>query len=162
MSAIDQERNSGEGSVRPLKGSARLSPSALCARPEAPEEPRESFVDRQVREAAERGDFDRLPGRGKPLPPAGRRDELWWVRKKMKEEDLSYLPPTLQVRRERELTLEQIAAARTEDEVLRILGAINERIRTINRFPQEGPPSSVMPIDEAAALEGWRQAHEQG
>lgn len=28
----------------------------------------ESAVDQQIREAQERGDFDRLPGRGKPLP----------------------------------------------------------------------------------------------
>jgi hypothetical protein len=32
----------------------------------------ESAVDRQIREAQERGDFDRLPGRGRPLP-----DERW-------------------------------------------------------------------------------------
>jgi hypothetical protein len=28
----------------------------------------ESAVDKQIREAEERGDFDNLPGRGKPLP----------------------------------------------------------------------------------------------
>jgi len=28
----------------------------------------ESAVDQQIREAQERGDFDRLPGRGRPLP----------------------------------------------------------------------------------------------
>ena len=29
----------------------------------------ESAVERQIREAQERGDFDDLPGRGRPLPP---------------------------------------------------------------------------------------------
>lgn len=59
-----------------------------------------SFVDRQICEAQERGEFDDLPGAGKPLPDLGRpRDELWWVRKQAKDEDLTYLPPTLQARK---------------------------------------------------------------
>ena len=29
----------------------------------------ESWIDRQIRQAQERGDFDNLPGAGKPLPP---------------------------------------------------------------------------------------------
>ena len=29
----------------------------------------ESWIDRQIRQAQERGDFDNLPGKGKPLPP---------------------------------------------------------------------------------------------
>jgi hypothetical protein len=29
----------------------------------------ESAIDQQIREAQERGDFDNLPGQGKPLPP---------------------------------------------------------------------------------------------
>lgn len=53
-------------------------------------ESRESFVERQIREAHERGEFDNLPGAGKPLPDLDRpHDELWWVRKKLKDENLS-------------------------------------------------------------------------
>lgn len=38
-------------------------------------------VDRVIREAVERGEFDDLPGVGKPIPGAGERDdEMWWVR----------------------------------------------------------------------------------
>jgi len=41
----------------------------------------ESFIDRQIREAMERGEFDDLPGAGKPIPGAGRPYEPnWWVR----------------------------------------------------------------------------------
>jgi hypothetical protein len=44
-------------------------------------DPYESVVERRIREAAERGEFDDLPGEGKPLPDAGRPyDELWWVK----------------------------------------------------------------------------------
>jgi len=42
----------------------------------------ESLPERLIREAIEAGEFDYLPGIGKPLPGAGvADDELWWVRK---------------------------------------------------------------------------------
>ena len=41
----------------------------------------EPIVERLIREAAEAGDFDQLPGQGHPLPGAGQPDDpLWWVR----------------------------------------------------------------------------------
>jgi hypothetical protein len=41
----------------------------------------ESIVDRQIREAMERGEFDDLPGAGKPIPGAGRPYEPnWWAK----------------------------------------------------------------------------------
>lgn len=41
----------------------------------------ESVADRLIREAIERGDFDDLPGAGKPIPGAGRpHDPNWWVK----------------------------------------------------------------------------------
>ena len=44
-------------------------------------EPQELFVDRLIREAMESGDFDDLPGTGKPIPGAGGIDDAnWWVR----------------------------------------------------------------------------------
>lgn len=54
----------------------------------------ESWVDRQIREAQERGEFDDLPGAGKPLPDRGRPyEEMWWVKRKLRDENLCYLPP---------------------------------------------------------------------
>ncbi len=42
----------------------------------------ESLADREIRKAMERGEFDDLPGRGEPLPDAGRPyDPMWWVRR---------------------------------------------------------------------------------
>ena len=41
----------------------------------------ESVADRLIREAIERGEFDDLPGSGKPIPGAGRpHDPNWWVK----------------------------------------------------------------------------------
>ena len=48
-------------------------------RPES--ETYETFPERLIREAIEAGDFDDLPGAGRPIPGAGvPDDELWWVR----------------------------------------------------------------------------------
>ena len=48
-------------------------------------EPQETFVDRIIRESMERGEFDDLPGQGKPIPGAGTHDDdLWWVREWIK------------------------------------------------------------------------------
>lgn len=41
----------------------------------------EPEIERIVREAIERGEFQHLPGEGKPIAGAGARDDdLWWVR----------------------------------------------------------------------------------
>ncbi len=45
----------------------------------------ESHVDRLIREAMERGEFDDLPGTGRPIPGTGTNDdELWWIRRWLK------------------------------------------------------------------------------
>lgn len=120
--------------------------------------PWESWIDRQIREAQERGEFDNLSGAGKPIADLHRaHDELWWARRKLREENLSYLPPTLQVRKDLEQARERIARARSEHEVREIMADINERIRTVNRTAVEGPPSTVMPLDEERTLREWRE-----
>jgi hypothetical protein len=44
--------------------------------------------------------FDNLPGAGKPLPDRGQlHDPLWWVKQLVEREQLSLLPPSLQLLR---------------------------------------------------------------
>lgn len=122
-----------------------------------PKVSRESWIERQIREAQERGEFDNLPGAGKPLPDLDRpRDDLWWVRNKLKEENLSYVPPALQLRKDVEEARERIARARSEQEARQIVVEINEVIRVANRSLLDGPPSSVAPLDEELAVRRWR------
>ena len=41
----------------------------------------ETWVERQIREATERGEFDNLPGAGKPVADLDKpHDELWWIK----------------------------------------------------------------------------------
>ena len=57
----------------------------------------QSDVDRKIREARERGEFDNLPGAGKPIPDLGKtHDELWWVKRLLKREGLSFEPEKLE------------------------------------------------------------------
>ncbi|MEO8263950.1 MAG: DUF1992 domain-containing protein [Ilumatobacteraceae bacterium] len=122
----------------------------------------ESWVEQQIRVGMERGDFENLPGKGQPLEgitPNGaemHHDENWWLKSKLRRERLSYLPPTLAVRKELEEAREAIADASREDVVRRIIGDINQRIRDVNRRGADGPSSSVVPLDDEAVVERWR------
>ena len=117
----------------------------------------ESWADAQIRRGIEEGAFDDLPGHGKPLPGIDRpRDELWWVKDKLRREGISYLPPTLALRKDVDDAREAIDAATSEAEVRQIVTEINERIRAANRLATSGPPSNLMPFDEEATVERWR------
>ncbi|WP_255951633.1 DnaJ family domain-containing protein [Streptomyces odontomachi] len=121
----------------------------------------ESWVDRQIREAEERGDFARLAGAGKPLPSdvdTGY-DELWWIKRKMAQEGLSALPPTLVLRKEAEDALAAAHAAPTEAAARRIITAVNERIREAMLKPLPGPPLGRKPYDVEAVAREWRARH---
>ncbi|MER7413700.1 MULTISPECIES: DUF1992 domain-containing protein [Streptomyces] len=120
----------------------------------------ETWADRQIREAEERGDFAQLPGAGKPLPGLDKPyTEQWWVERKMRDENLSYLPPSLALRKDAQEAREKAARARSEREVRTLLDEINSRIEEAVRYPPEGPPHRLVPFDVEAAVEEWRRAH---
>ena len=117
----------------------------------------ETWIDRQVRESQDRGDFDGLPGAGKPLPDLDRRDEDWWLKRMLVREGISVTPPTIAIRVEVEQALAKVGLATEEAEVRAVLAAINEKVRRINRLGAEGPPSTVMPLDVEEVVERWRE-----
>jgi hypothetical protein len=121
----------------------------------------ESAVEKQIREAMARGDFDNLPGKGQPLPGLdGTRDDDWWIKQKLKEERLSYLPPALALRKDVEAARARIAAATSEAAVRDEVDAINVRIREVNSRSIEGPPSTQMPLDVESVVARWRAESE--
>jgi hypothetical protein len=118
----------------------------------------ESWVERKIREAQEEGEFDNLPGMGKPIPDLGKPlDELWWVKDKLKREQLSHTPPTLALRKEVEEARAAIDRAGSEAEVRRIVAAINERIVKVNKTGGSGPPSDFVPLDADTVVARWRE-----
>lgn len=123
----------------------------------------ETWVDAVVREARDRGEFDDLPGGGKPIEGLDQPfDEMWRVRRKLKEEGVSFLPPALQLRKDKEDTLDEIHSLDSEARVRERLEALNERIRALNRRPIQGPPSTVMPVDVDALVPAWNTLRHPG
>ena len=119
----------------------------------------ETWVEKKIRESMERGDFDNLPGAGKPLPDLAQPyDELWWLRKKLREEKLSVDPPALQLRKEVDTTRLLITGATNERDVRRLVESINQRIVYVNSHITFGPPSDIVPFDVERVVAQWRAA----
>lgn len=119
--------------------------------------PYESAVDRAIREAAERGAFDDLPGKGRPLPHLDD-DELGWVRRWMDREGVSpelLLPPSVQLRKEIDRLPQTLAALRTEAAVREHVREVDLRVVEHLHFPS-GPRVPVRRIDADAAVARWR------
>lgn len=117
----------------------------------------QTWIDRQIEQGREAGAFEDLPGYGKPIENlGGTRDELWWVREKLRRENVEVLPPALRIAKEREDALAEALAAPTEQRVREILDAVNTKIRYANSHVIEGPPSTSVVIDVDAVVEQWR------
>jgi Domain of unknown function (DUF1992) len=118
----------------------------------------ESVVDKQIREAQERGAFDNLPGAGKPLPGLDEDDELWWVRRYVEREGLSrelLLPSSIQLRKEIDRLPDTLRGLRTEQEVRDAVREVNLRVVEYLRAPS-GPRVRVGPVDAEDAVRRWR------
>ena len=117
-----------------------------------------TWVERQIREATDRGEFDNLPGAGKPIADLDKpHDELWWVKQKLRREDFAYLPPTMALRKEAEDALEAASWAASEAEVRRIVADINRKITEGNRKAAYGLPLNLMPFDVERVVGAWRE-----
>jgi len=117
-----------------------------------------SWIDQQVAAAERRGEFENLPGKGKPIEGLDQPyDHDWWLRQKMKAENLEYLPPALELRRDIHVAVEKLWTLKRADAVRAQVRVINGRIAKANREVTSGPASTLAPLNEAAVLETWRQ-----
>jgi len=120
----------------------------------------ESWIDRQIQEGREQGAFDDLSGSGRPFDDIGVvHDEMWWVKAKLRDEDISYLPPTIAIRTERAAAIDAAMLAETEATARLLIDDVNQQIRYVNSHATAGPPSSVMTVDVETFIERWRVAH---
>lgn len=119
------------------------------------------WVDMQVQQAIRRGEFDNLPGAGKPIAGIDRpHDPDWWLKQLIERERITgVLPPALALRKEHaelDATLDRITTA---DGVRAAIADFNARIVDARRQLQGGPPV-VTPLrdadDEVAAWERRR------
>ncbi|HEX8510263.1 MAG TPA: DUF1992 domain-containing protein [Propionibacteriaceae bacterium] len=120
----------------------------------------ESWVDRQIREARERGEFDNLPGAGKPIPGLRRQDPNWWVKGLIERENLEpVLPTTLSLRKESEDLLDRVADERTEEAVREIVTDLNQRILDSRRRHVDGPQIWIRTFNVDRVVQQWRDLH---
>ncbi|WBO66607.1 DUF1992 domain-containing protein [Streptomyces camelliae] len=121
--------------------------------------PFESWVDKQIRDAQRRGEFEELPGAGEPLPTEvdSTYDELWWIKRKLAREGLSVLPPALALRKEAEDALEAAYAAPSERIARKIIEDVNVKIKDMMFKPPPGPPLGKKPYDVDEVVREWRQ-----
>jgi hypothetical protein len=120
----------------------------------------ESVIDKQIRMAEERGDFDELPGKGKPLPGLdGPHDENWWIKGYVEREGVpseALLPTPLQLRKEAERLPDTVHEMPSEQAVRAAVAELNRRIAEWLRAPS-GPAVPVRPVDADAVVRDWRR-----
>ena len=115
------------------------------------------LAEQRIRAAQAAGEFDRLPGFGRPIPGIDDpHDELWWVKQKLKREQIQSLPPALVLRRDVEDTLKRVESLSREDQVRAELTALNARIRKISFAVTWGPPVDVQSLDIEETVVQWR------
>ena len=118
----------------------------------------ETWIDVQVRVAREQGAFDNLPGAGKPLPNLDQEyDPLWWVKQLVQREQVSILPPSLELLRKVEKELAAIEKLDDEATVRRRVAALNVEIAKINATVVEGPPTRLGTLDVDRVVARWRR-----
>ncbi len=129
-------------------------------------QPYEPWIERQIRQAAERGEFSGLRGSGRPLDLGAPDDPDWWVRRKLAREglDLSALvPPVIALRREAAGYPESLTDVATAEEVREILRDYNRRMIADRRTPASGRamPAVAPRIDVEAMVARWQAMHDE-
>ena len=106
----------------------------------------------------DRGEFDNLPGAGKPLKLPDRHDPDWWVKSLIEREKITgVLPPALALRREDAELDGELDRMGSEEEVRRALADFNARVVAARRQLQGGPPVVTPTRDVEDEVNAWRQ-----
>jgi hypothetical protein len=117
----------------------------------------ESWIDRQIREAQERGSFDNLRGAGRPLRDLSRDGDDWFARSLIEREKLApVLPTSLALRKEVEDLPRTLADVRDEAAVRAIATDLNDRIRASWYRRVDGPTILVRTVDVERVVAQWR------
>ncbi len=120
-----------------------------------------SWVDQQLRIAMERGDFDDLPGYGKPIEGLGvEHDPDWWIKKLVEREQIAILPPALALRKDDAELDARLDRINIESEVRREVEDFNARVRKAIYTPPtgpSGPPVITQRRDVEAEVVAWRE-----
>jgi hypothetical protein len=119
------------------------------------------WVDLQVRRAIDRGDFDDLPGAGKPLRLPDRHDPDWWVKSLIERERITGIaPPAIGLRQEDAELDAQLDREPNAEAVRRTVADFNRRVVEARRQLTGGPPVVTRTRDPEVEVERWRERRE--
>ncbi|MGA9746919.1 MAG: DUF1992 domain-containing protein [Nocardioides sp.] len=159
----DEERRLREAAVTRAMG-APPDPEVDAADAEAEEGARAridqqtAWVDRQVRAAIARGDFDNLPGAGKPLKLPDTHDPDWWAKQLIEREKITGVaPPAIGLRAEDAALDGELDRMATEEQVREALADFNRRVVAARRQLQGGPPVITPTREVEDEVNAWRQ-----
>lgn len=120
-----------------------------------------TWVDLQVLKAMRRGDFDNLPGAGKPIEGLGdTHDPEWWVKQMVEREKVVVLPPSVMLRNEDAELDDALDEYTSEADVRKHLEDFNERVIAARYATPAGPPLTTMPRDVEATVAAWRERYD--
>ena len=124
---------------------------------------RAQYVEVRLQQAMRNGDFDDLPGAGKPIDNLGEvHDPDWWIRRKIEREKLTGLgPPALTLRTENAELEQRLDRLHRESDVREALGDFNTRVIEARRQLQGGPPVVTPTRDVEAEVAAWRARREE-
>lgn len=137
-------------------GDGEAAPQAAAARSYSAAD-RAAVVETAIQQAIRRGEFDDLPGAGKPIPGLGdHHDPDWWIRRKIESEQLTGLgPPALSLRVEDAALDARLDGMRHESEVREALEDFNARVRHARMQLLGGPPVVTPTRDVDAEVAAW-------
>ena len=123
---------------------------------------RAAVVETAIQQAIRRGEFDDLPGAGKPIPGLGEtHDPDWWIRRKIETEQLTGLgPPALMLRVENAGLEARLDGLGHETDVREAVEDFNRRVIEARRQLLGGPPVVTPTRDVEAELAAWRGRRE--
>ncbi|HWU23851.1 MAG TPA: DUF1992 domain-containing protein [Nocardioides sp.] len=117
-----------------------------------------TWVELQIRQAIDRGEFDDLPGAGKPIEGLGaEHDPDWWVKRLIEREKVVVLPPAVQLRKDDAALDERLDRLWSEAEVRREVESFNARVVRARLAPGDWPPLVTQPRDVEETVAAWQE-----
>lgn len=143
-------------------GDAPAEPEGESAQRAFTAENRAAYVESAIQIALRRGDFDNLPGAGKPLDGlGGHHDPNWWIRRKIETDNLTGLgPPALMLRDENRRLNSDLDLLGRESDVRTVVEDFNARVRAARRQLLGGPPVVTPVRDVEHEIAKWRERRE--
>jgi len=100
----------------------------------------QDIIERKIKEAQEKGEFDNLPGKGEPLKledDSGVPEDLRMAYKILKNADC--LPPEIELKKEIRQMEDMLAGIPDEKERYRLMKTINLKITKLNMMGRKSP-----------------------